>query len=140
MNDSDSRVGLVDMLTACAAGAVCGDLKVLVAELDLFCLCKFGHYFDRSKGGLASSCGVKGGYADETVNAVLALQVSVSVCALDGDGGALDARLVSVKPVYELNLEFIFLTPACDHSVEHHCPVLSLGAACAGVEGNDSVV
>ena len=46
VNDTDSRVGLVDVLSARTAGTVCGDLKILVTKLDLVDLCEFGHYLD----------------------------------------------------------------------------------------------
>ena len=68
---------------------------------------------------------------------MLALEVAVGVGALHHDGGGLDTGGVAVLPVEELDLKAVALGPAVDHAVEHLAPVLGLGTARAGVEGDD---
>ena len=74
------------------------------------------------------------------MDAVLALQEAVGVIPLDGNGCGLDARLVSVLIVQDLVGEVVALRPAGVHAVEHLGPVLGLGAAGAGVEGQNGAV
>ena len=84
--------------------------------------------------------GVKGGDPDQPVDAVLALQKAVGVLALDHNGGALDAGLVPVQIVHHPDLVAVPVGPHVVHPVEHGGPVLGLGAAGPGVEGQNGVV
>src|SRR6185503_5498750 len=63
----------------------------------------------------------------------------VGVVAVDGQRGALDARLVARLEVDELALEAAAITPARVHLQEHLGPVLRLGAASSGMDGDDGV-
>ena len=119
---------------------MCGDLQILVAKLDLVYLVKLGHDLDGCERGLTSACCVEGGNAHQTVNAVLCLEEAVGIESFYHDGGALNARAVAVQPVDELDLVVAALCPTGDHAVKHLCPVLCLGSARAGVEGNDGIV
>ena len=74
------------------------------------------------------------------MDAVFALQKAVGILALNGDGRRLDARLVAVLIVQDLIGKVMPLRPAGIHPVEHLGPVLGLGAAGAGVEGQNGVV
>ena len=74
------------------------------------------------------------------MDAVLALQIAVGVFALNKDGGGLDTRLVTGLVVHELVGVAVALGPAGVHPVQHLRPVLGLGAAGTGVEGENGVV
>ena len=139
VDQADGGGGLVDVLAAGAAGPVDLHLDVLVPNLDGVVILQLRHHLDGGEGGLTAGVGVKGGDADQTVDAVLALQQAVGVLALNGDGGGLDARLVAVLIVQDLVDKAVALRPAGIHAVEHLCPVLGLGAAGAGVELEDGV-
>ena len=140
VGQADGGGGLVDVLAACAGGAACLHLDVLGADLDLAVVVQLRHDLQGGKAGLTAGVGVEGTDTDETVDAVLALEVAVGVLALDEDGGGLDARLVAGLVVHELIGVAVALGPAGIHTVQHLRPVLGLRAACAGVEGEDGVV
>ena len=113
------------------------ELVVLFTQLHLVQIGELGHDLDGGEGGLTAACGVEGGHADETVYAMLALEVAVGVGALHHDGGGLDTGGVAVLPVEKLDLKAVALGPTVDHAVEHLAPVLGLSTARAGVEGDD---
>ena len=71
---------------------------------------------------------------------VLAFEEAVSVFTLDHDGGAFDSGLIAVQIVHHLDLVTVTVGPHVVHAIEHGGPVLRLGAARAGVEGEDGVV
>ena len=73
------------------------------------------------------------------MHAVLALQMAIGVFTGDSDGSALDAALFTVLIVHGLAVVAVALGPAGIHAVEHLSPVLGLGAAGAGVDGEDGV-
>ena len=128
------------MLTACTAGAAGLHLDVLRTDLDLAVVVQLRHDLQRSEAGLASGVGIEGRNTHQTVNTVLTLQIAVGILPLDEDGGGLDARLIAGLVVHELIGVAVALSPAGIHPVEHLRPVLGLGAACSGVEGEDGVV
>ena len=66
-------------------------------------------------------------------------EIAVGVLPLDHDGGRLDPRLVPLLVVHNLVGEAVALGPAGVHAVEHLSPVLGLGAAGTGVDGEDYV-
>ena len=78
-----------------------------------------------------------GRQAHQPVDALLGRQQAVDVLALDRDGGALDAGLVALLDLVDLDLEAAALEPAQVHAQQHLGPVLGLGAAGAGVDGDD---
>ena len=128
------------MLAAGAGGAAGLHLDVLGPDLHLDVVGQLRHDLHRGKGGLPPGVGVKGGHPHQPVHAVLAPQKAVGVLPLDGDGGGLDARLVALFIVEGGALEVVTLGPAGVHPEEHLRPVLGLGAAGAGVEGEDGAV
>ena len=140
MNDTDSRVGLIDVLTACAAGTVGSNLDVRFRNNDGIVILKLGHNLNRCEGCVAAARCVEGGNTHKSVNSVFALQIAVGVHTLDHNGGRLQSCLVAVKPIDELNVESALLAPSYVHTVEHRSPILRLCSACAGVEGEDSVI
>ena len=73
----------VDLLTACAAGTVKVNFKILGANFNIkVCAVHFGHYFQRSKGGLAASRRVEGGDTYKSVNACFGFQKAVCIKTL----------------------------------------------------------
>ena len=132
--------GLVDLLAARAGRAVHVHLDVLVAQLDLAVLGDLGHDLHGGERRVPAAGGVKRADAHEAVDAVFALEEAVGVLAFDHDRRALDAGLVAVEIVHELDGVAVALGPHVVHAVEHARPVLRLGAARAGVEGEDGVV
>ena len=127
------------MLAAGAAGPVDLHLNVLLPDLHLVVILDLGHDLHRGKAGLPAGVGIKGRHPDQPVDAVLTLQKAVGVIPLDGDGRGFDARLVAVLIVQDLVDKAVALGPAGVHPVEHLGPVLGLGAAGAGVDGQDGV-
>jgi hypothetical protein len=73
------------------------------------------------------------------MDAALAGQLAEGVLAGDGEGGRLDARLFAVLVVVHLGFEALLLGPAQVHAHQHLGPVLALGAARAGMHGDDGV-
>ena len=131
---------LVDVLAACAGAAAGLHFDVLRPDLDLAVVVQLRHDLQRGKAGLPPRVGVKGAHAHQPVHAVFALQIAIGVLALDEDSGGLDARLVAGLIVHQLVGVPVALGPAGVHPVQHLRPVLGLGAAGAGVEGEDGVV
>ena len=127
------------MLAARAGGAVDLHLNVLGSNVDLDVVGQLGHDLERGEARLAAGVRVKGGNAHQTVDAVLTLEIAVGVLALDHDRRALDAGLFAVDIVHHLELEAVLVRPLHIHTVEHLRPVLRLGAARAGVEGQNGV-
>ena len=74
------------------------------------------------------------------MDAVFALKITVGVVALDLDGGRLDAGFFAVLIVKQRVFIAVAVRPHGVHAVEHLRPVLRLGAAGAGMEGQYGVV
>ncbi len=140
VDQADGGGGLVDVLAACAGGAVDLHLNVLRPDLHFFVVRQLRHDLHSGKAGLAAGVGIKGGDADQPVDAVLAFQQAVGVFALDGNNGGFDARLVAFFIVQGLPGKAVALRPAGVHTVEHLAPVLGLGAAGAGMKLKNDVV
>ena len=73
------------------------------------------------------------------MHAALAGQLAEGVLAHDGERGGLDAGLFAVLVVVHLGFEALLLGPAQIHAQQHLGPVLALGAARAGMHGDDGV-
>ena len=71
--------------------------------------------------------------------AALGLEDPVRVLAADGEGGALEARLLARARLEQLDLEAALGGPALVHPQHHLRPVLRVGAARAGLERDDRV-
>ena len=128
------------MLAAGAAGTEHLHLDFLGTDLNFAVVLDFRHDLQGGKAGLPPGIGIEGAHPHQAVYAVFALEIAVGVVPLDEDGGGFDAGLVTVLIVQQLVGEPVALGPAGVHTVEHLCPVLGLGAAGPGVEGEDGVV
>ena len=73
------------------------------------------------------------------MHAVLALEQTVGVGTLHHHGSALHAGFIAVLIVQHLHGHAVVGSPLIVHAVQHFGPVLCLGAAGAGVEGEDGV-
>ena len=82
---------------------------------------------------------VVGGDPDQPVGAGLGRHQPVGPRPLDGQGDRLDAGLVALLVVVDGHLEPAPLGPAGQHPPEHLGPVLGLGPAGPGVDGDDRV-
>ena len=139
VDQSDGGRGLVDVLTTGAGGTEHLHFHVLGADLHLHVVGQVGHDLNGGKGGLAAGIGVEGRDAHQAVDTVLPPQVAVGVLAGDHNGGGLDAGLVAVLIVQRLPLEALALRPAGVHAEEHAGPVLRLGTAGTGMDGEHAV-
>src|SRR5881397_2058448 len=90
-----TRVGLVHVLAAGAAGPVRVDAQVVLVHLDLAVLAQERGRDHLGEGRVAPVRLVEGREADEPVLAALRLQHAVGVLALDREGGGLEARLLA---------------------------------------------
>ena len=73
------------------------------------------------------------------MDAVFPAKIAVGILALDHNGGGFQAGFVALLIVHDLIGEAVALGPAGVHPVEHLCPVLCLGAACAGMKRENGV-
>ena len=140
MRDTNSGGCLVDLLTACTACTVNVHLNLVFAYLNVNIFIDFRHYFNGSKAGVAASGTVKGRYTDKSVYAVFALQIAVSVSALNQYAGALYACFFTVKVVEYGYFHTVLFCPVVVHTVKHLDPVLSLCTACACVECENRII
>ncbi len=88
---------------------------------------------------MAARVGVVGADPHEPVHAVLGAEVAIGVLARHEERGALDARLLPLLQIHHLDTVAVPLGPAEVHPVQHVGPVLRLGAAGSGVDGEDRV-
>ena len=139
MGETHRRGGFVDLLAPRPAGAVDVHLDVLLPDLHRHIGGDLRHHLQRGEGGLTAARSVKGGDPDQAVNPCLRLEVAVGVKALHQDGSGLDAGFVPVQVVQDLIGEALLFDVHGVHPVEHLGPVLGLGAARPGVEGEDGV-
>ena len=72
--------------------------------------------------------------------ALLGLQITVSIFAVDLEGYGLDPGLVAVQIVQHFCTETVTVSPLHIHTVQHAGPVTGLGSACTCVKGDNSIV
>src|SRR6185312_13214977 len=139
VDDAHGGVGHVDVLSALAAGAEGVDAQVLLADVDLDAVVDLGADEDAGEGGVAALGLIEGRDAHQAVDAGFGLEQTVGVVALDREGGRLDAGFLALLAVVERDLKAVALGPARVHAQQHLGPVLALGAAGAGVDGENRV-
>ena len=133
--------GLVDVLSARARGVVHVRAHVLHVDLDLVVVVLDDRGdVQRGEARLPARVRVKRADAHQAVYALLAAQEAVGVLTGDFHGDGLEARLVAVQQVDDLHVKAVALAVALIHAAEHLCPILRLGAARAGMQGDISVV
>ena len=139
VGDADRRGILLDVLAAVAAGAEGVDAQLVRVQAHFGLALDFGHDFGQRERGVARLRGVERRDAHEAVDSALAAQVAVGVAAADFDCRALDAGLFACSHVEDVCLVAALVGPAEVHSQKHLCPVLRVGAACAGVNRQNGV-
>src|SRR5215211_8705388 len=139
VRDPYRRVGLVDVLAAGPRGPVGVHLEVFFVDLDLDGLAQDGRDGDGSEAGVPPRAGVEGADPDETVHAALGRQEPEGVLPGDGEGGALYARLLTLRILDDLEPEAPPLGPAPVHARQHLGPVLRIYPARARVYGQYGV-
>ena len=89
---------------------------------------------------MAAGVGVKGADAHQAVNALFAAQIAVGMVAAHLKGNGLEPGLVALQNIQQLHRKAHALTVAGIHAVEHAGPVLRLGAARTGMQGQHRVM
>ena len=140
VRDTDGGLRLVDLLPACARGAVDVDADVLVADLHFAVVIHFGHDLDGGKGGLAALVGIEGRDAHETMHADLRLQIAVGVLPFHLEVHRFEAGAVAREAVDLGHFIAALFGIAAVHTIEHLAPVARLRAARARVQRHECVV
>jgi hypothetical protein len=139
VGDAHGRVGLVDVLAARAGGAIGVDLQVVVLDLDVARVLDDRRDLDARERRLAAVLRVERGDAHEPVDALLGGEQAIGVLARDAHGRRLDAGLLPRARLEQLDLEAAALAEAHHHPQHHLGPVLGVGAARAGVDGDQRI-
>ena len=129
VGDAHGRVGRVDALTAGAARAEDVDADVLLVDLDRVGGVDDGRHVDHRERRLPAGLVVERRDAHEPVDAVLAGERAVGVGRLDLEDDALDAGLLGLLPLVDVERVAVALGPAVVHAPEHQRPVLAVDAA-----------
>ena len=139
VGDAHGGVRLVHVLAPGARGAVGIDAQLLLVDDDIDVLFHLGIDVDRGKGRVPALVRVKGRDAHQAVHAGLGLRPAVGIVARNREGDGFYARFFAVLVVEDLRCIADLLGPAQIHAHEHLGPVLGLGAARAGMDGDDGV-
>ena len=108
-------------------------------DLDLGGVLDHRRHLDPGERRLAAVGGVERRQAHEPVHALLGAVEPVGVLALDPERRRLDAGLLPRADLEQLDLEAALLGPLHLHAQDHLRPVLGVGAAGAGVDGDERV-
>ena len=126
VGDADRRVGLVDVLASRSRSAEGVDAQVGLVDLDLDLVIEHRIHEDGGEGGVPSRLRVERRDPDQSVDALLGLQVPVCVPARDLEGRALDAGFLGGLEIEHLEPESAPFGPPHVHAREHLGPVLRL--------------
>ena len=94
---------------------------------------------DLGEAGVAAPGGVEGADPDQAVDAALGGEEAVGVLAAGDEGRRLQPGLLPRRGLGHLDVEAAPFGPAQVHAQEDLGPVLGVGAAGAGVDGDDRV-
>src|ERR671916_607083 len=139
VRDPHGRVGLVYVLPAGAGSPVGVHLEVFLVHLDLDGLPHHGGHRDGGEARVPPAARVERADPDEPVHAPLRREQPEGVLALYGEGGALDAGLLPLGVLDDLQPEPPPLGPPPVHPREHLGPVLRIDPAGPRVYGEDRV-
>ena len=137
--DAHRRLDLVDILPSLAAGAKRADLELGRRQFLLLALLDLCDDIDTGETGVAALVRVERRDTHKPVHAPLGLAKAVGILAGDQQRCALDAGDFAREQFADLDRPAALLTPALVHAQEHVGPVARLGAAGAGVDGEDAV-
>ncbi len=139
VGDPHRRVGLVDVLATRSRGAVGVDPQLGVVDLDRDVLVDHRPDVDLGEARVTAGGGVEGRDPDQPVDAPLGGEEAIGVLAAGDEGRRLQPRLLPRGGLLHLDLEAAPLRPAQVHPQQDLGPVLRVGAAGAGVDGDDRV-
>jgi len=128
------------VLPARPAGAIGVDLEVALVDLDVDVVIDHGIDPHAAEAGVAPRRTVIWADTDQPVHAAFGLGIAIGVFALDQQRGRLDPRLLARLILHRLHLEAALFGPAGIHAQQHFRPVLTFGAARAGVDFNVGIV
>ena len=123
MHHAHRRVGLVDVLTARAAGALGLHDQIFRTDLDLDLIVELRHDIERGKRSVPSSARVERRDAHQTVHALLRFQIAVCLVSLHQHGDRLDAGFFSRQIIQHGDLEALLFGITGIHAVQHAAPV-----------------
>src|SRR6478752_1391257 len=125
-------VGRVDRLPTGTAGAVDVDADLLVGDVDLVGLLQHRHDLDRRERRLAAALVVERADPHQPVRAGLDRQRAVGVGRVDREGGGLEAGLLGVRRLVDLDRVAVLLGPADVHPHQRLGEVRGIDATGAG--------
>ena len=130
-------VGGVDRLAAGTAGAEDVGADLVLVDLDLVGLLEHRHHLDGGEGGLAAALVVEGADPHQAVGAGLDREGAVGVGRVDRELGGLDARLLGVGHLVDLDAVLVLLGPARVHPHQHLGEVGGVDATGARADRHD---
>ena len=140
MGNTYSRVGSIDVLTACTGRTISIHFQVFFIDLNVVVMFYFRHYFYRGKGSVTTACRVKWRNTYQTVYTFFCFQIAKCIFAFDKQSNALDPCFFPCQIIQQVYAIAIFFSPVYIHTIQHICPVLRLGTACTRVNGDDGIV
>ena len=139
MGKTNGGGGLVNLLTACAGGAVNVHFNVFLTDFNGFVVLNFRHYFKRSKRGVTAPRSVERRDTNKAVDAVFRFKKAVGVFTLYNNCCGFKSGVFAVKPVNKGVFVIVAGCPGSVHAVKHLAPILRLGAAGSGMKSKNGV-
>ena len=140
VREAHRGIGLVDVLTAGAGGAIGVGAHILVEDLDVDRVVDLRIDPHARERGVPARVRIIRADAHQTMHARFRLQPAVRVLAMHEHRRGLDAGRVAALLFQQIGLEAARIRPTQIHAHQHLGPILALGAACAGIELDVGVV
>ena len=119
MRNANGGRSLVDVLSACTAGAIGVHSNLVRIHLHVQVFFNIRHDIQRHKGGLSFSLRIKRADTHQTVHPLFRFQITVSVDPVDLKGDGFDPCLFSLQFVQYFKRKMSSLRPPRIHAVEH---------------------
>ena len=133
VGETHRRIGLVDVLTPGATGAIGIHAQVRRVDLDVDAVVDLRRDEHRGKRGMAPIARIERRFAHQAMHAGFGAQPTEGVGAVEADRGAFDTGHFAARGLDQLRGKSLGFAPAQIHAQEHFGPVLSFGAARAGL-------
>ncbi len=140
MGEAHRGVGDVHVLSAGAARSKRVDAQILLVNLDVDVVLELRPDVQGRERRVASRGLIEWRDANQPMHACLGGEQAIGVIAGDDHRHALDPGLVARLQIHDLTAETPPLRPAHVHAHQHLGPILRLGAASAGMDGDDRVL
>ena len=137
MGDTNGGRVLLHVLAPIAGGTIDIELELVIIDFDLGCRFSLRHDLDPRERGVPRVVLIEGRDPDEPVDTVFGAQPAVGAVAADLKRGRLEAGLVALDDVDQIDVEARSLGPALVHPQQHLGPVLRVDAAGAGEDRDD---